>query len=126
MFRDNIPTYTWSFGVFSSFEYAPFKMEIKQSSILYITIYKPPQNCFDFTELLSIALLLTLVITEDLDVHVDVAQDKQAKELTAVLEMLSLTRRVTEPSHSRGHTLDVLITKGCCYFKYGGRRCCFI
>ena len=65
---------------FSSFEYISFKTEIKQSSILYITIYKPPQNCFidDFTELLLIVCTVfdCLVITGDLNVHVDVAQDK--------------------------------------------------
>ena len=64
-------------------------MEMKQSSILYICIYKPPQNCFidDFTELLSVVCtdFDCLVITGDLNVHVDVAHDKQAKELTAVL-----------------------------------------
>ena len=44
--------------------------------------------------------------------HVDVAQDKQAKELISVLEMFELTQNVTEPTQSRGHTLDVLISKG--------------
>ena len=44
--------------------------------------------------------------------HLDVAHDKQAKELTAVLEMFGLTQHVTESTHSRGHTLDVLISKG--------------
>jgi len=61
-------------------EYVSFKMEMKQSSILYITIYKPPHNCFieDFTELLLIVCTVfdCLVITGDLNVHVDVAQDK--------------------------------------------------
>ena len=90
-------------------------MEIKQSSILYITIYKPPQNFIDdFTELLSIVCTAfdCLVITGDLNVHLDVAQDKQAKELISVLEMFGLTQHVTKPTHSRGHTLDVLISKG--------------
>ena len=50
--------------------------------------------------------------TGDLNVHVDVAQDKQSKELIAVLEMFGLFQHVTEPTHSRGHTLDVLISKG--------------
>ena len=38
-----------------------------------------------------------LVITPDLNVHVDVAHNWQAKELTAFLEMLSLTQHVTQP-----------------------------
>jgi len=82
-------------------------MEIKRSSILHITIYKPPQNCFidDFTELLSIVCTAfdCLVKTGDLNVHVDVAQDKHAKELISVLEMFGLTQHVTKPTHSRGH-----------------------
>ena len=72
-----------SFRVFSSFEYVSFKMEMKQSSILYVTIYNPPQNCFidDFTELLLVVFtdFDCLVITGDLNVHVDVTHDKQAK-----------------------------------------------
>ena len=70
-------------------------METKQSSILYITIYNPPQICFidDFTELLSVVFtdLDCLVITGDLNVHVDVTHDKQAKEFTAVLVLFGLT-----------------------------------
>ena len=116
IFKDNILARKLSFGVFSSFEYVPFKIEIKQSSILYIAIYKPPQNSFidDFTELLSIVCTAfdCLVITGDMNVHVDVTHNKQAKELTVVLEMFGLTQHVTEPTHSRGHTLDVLISKG--------------
>jgi len=65
------------------------------------------------------------VITGDLNVHLDVAQDKHAKELTAVLKMFGLTQHVNEPTHSRGHTLDVLISKGVVIFKCGCRRCCF-
>ena len=69
-------------------------MEIKQISILYITIYKPPQSCFidDYTDLLSIVRtdFDCLVTTGDLNMRVDVAEDKQAKELTAVLEMFGL------------------------------------
>ncbi|KAJ0036392.1 hypothetical protein NQD34_005069 [Periophthalmus magnuspinnatus] len=45
-FRDNLVTHRLSFGVFSSFEYVSFKMELKQSpSILYLVICKPPQHC---------------------------------------------------------------------------------
>lgn len=118
-FRDNIVTHRQSFGVFSSFEYVAFKMEIKDSpSILYVVMYKPPQNgqCFidDFTEMLSV--LCTefdcIVITGDLNIHVDNVCDKNAIELSAILETFSLTQHVTGPTHIRGHTLDLIITKG--------------
>ena len=39
----------------------------------------------------------SLVITGDLNEHMDVAQNKQAKEFTAVLEMFGLTQHLTEP-----------------------------
>lgn len=116
IFRDNIVTNKVSLGVFSSFEYVSFKMELKQSSILFIIIYKPPQNCFidDFTELLSVACTEfdCLVISGDLNVHVDVANDRHAKELSAILETFGLMQHVAEPTHNRGHTLDLVITKG--------------
>ena len=41
--------------------------------------------------------------------RVHVAHNEHAKELTAVLEMFGLTQHVTEPTHSRVHTLDVVI-----------------
>uniref|UniRef100_A0A8C6WDV8 Reverse transcriptase domain-containing protein n=1 Tax=Neogobius melanostomus TaxID=47308 RepID=A0A8C6WDV8_9GOBI len=116
IFRDNIVIHKLSFGVFVSFEYVSFKMEIKQSSILYMTIYKPPQNCFieDFTELLSFICtdFDCLVISGDFNVHVDVTNDRHAKELNAVLEMFGLTQHVSEVTHNKGHTLDLVITKG--------------
>jgi len=47
------------------------------------------QNCFidDFTELLSFVCTAfdSLVITGDLNVHVDVAHNKQAKELKCLV-----------------------------------------
>ncbi|RDD63992.1 hypothetical protein DU478_22555, partial [Thalassococcus profundi] len=94
-------------------------MELKQrSSILYVIIYKPPQQyqgfIEDFTEMLSVVCteFNCIIITGDLNVHVDNVCDRNAKELCAVLETFGLTQHVSEPSHSRGHTLDLLITKG--------------
>ncbi|KAJ0002712.1 hypothetical protein NQD34_007861 [Periophthalmus magnuspinnatus] len=53
-----------------------------------------------------------LVITGDFNVHVDNVFDRNAKELSSVLETFGLTQHVSEPTHNRGHTLDLLITKG--------------
>ena len=50
-----------------------------------------------------------LVITGDLNVHVDLAHNKQAKELTAFLEMFSLTRRVTEIVKNCSNNSHVLL-----------------
>jgi len=63
----------------------------------------------DFTELLSIVCIDfdRLVIVGDFNIHVDNPQDRGAKELFCVL-----TQHVTEPTHNKGHTLDLIISKG--------------
>ena len=43
--------------------------------------------------------------------HVGVPNDRHAKELAAVLSIFGLSQHVTHPAHSRGHTLDELISK---------------
>ena len=119
LLRDDIITHELSFGRFSSFEYVSFKMELHLSpSILYVIIYRPPQQCQsfidDFTEMLSVVCTEfdCIIITGDLNVHVDNVCDRNAKELCAVLETFGLIQHVSEPTHSRGHTLDLLMTKG--------------
>ncbi|KAJ0061934.1 hypothetical protein NL108_014510 [Boleophthalmus pectinirostris] len=62
-------------------------------------------RCFQFAQ-------TCLVITGDFNVHVDNVCDKNGKELSVVLETFGLTQYVSEPTHNRGHTLDLLITKG--------------
>jgi len=38
--------------------------------------------------------------------------DSSAKEFSSVLDMFGLWQHVTEPTHLRGHTLDLVISKG--------------
>ena len=92
-------------------------MELKQSpSILFIVIYKPPQNSEgfidNFTEMLSVVCTEfdAIVITGDFNVHVDIACERKAKELCADLEAFGPTQHLSDPTHSRGHTLDLLMT----------------
>ena len=59
--------------------------------------------CFDFDR---------LVIVGDFNIHVDNPQDRGAKELFCVLDNYGLTQHVTEPTHNKGHTLDLMISKG--------------
>ena len=91
-------------------------MELEQSSILFITIYKPPKISFieDFTELLLVvcADFDCLVIAGDMNVHVDVANDPHHKQLSAVLDIFGLSQHVRQCTHEDGHTLDLIITKG--------------
>ena len=49
-----------------------------------------------------------LTISDDFNLHVDNIQNSYAKELNT----FSLTKLVQGPTHSLGHTLDLVITKG--------------
>ena len=82
---------------------------------LFLNIYRPPKYCADdFTELLSIVCIDfdRLVIVGDFNIHGDNPQDRGAKELFCVLDSYGLTQHVTEPTHNKGHSLDLIISKG--------------
>ena len=70
-------------------------------------------------ELLSIVCIDfdCVVIVGDFDIHVDNPQDRRTKELCCGLDNYGLTQHVTEPTHNKGDTLDLIISKGlntCC------------
>ena len=81
-------------------------------------IYRPPKYCAtffdDFTELLSIICINfdRVIIAGDFNIHVDNPQDRVTKELCCVFESYGLTQHVTQPTHNKGHTLDLIISKG--------------
>ncbi len=53
-----------------------------------------------------------ITIVGDFNIHVDNPQDKGTKQLWCVLDNFGLTQHVTEPTHNKGHTLDLIISKG--------------
>ena len=117
LYRNKFQCKQVHFGGFASFEYLSFLLKHSQQ-ILFITVYRPPKYCSsfidDFTDLLSLTSTEydCLVITGDFNVHIDNTLDKYAKELTVVLETFRLSQHVQGPTHNRGHTLDLVITKG--------------
>ncbi len=52
-----------------------------------------------------------VVIVGDFNIHVGNPQDREAKQLCCVLDIYGLTQHVTEPTHTKGHTLDLIISK---------------
>jgi len=52
-----------------------------------------------------------IVIVGDLNVHVDDATDNSSTKLADVLAAHSLVQHVDVPTHSLGHTLDLIITR---------------
>ena len=53
-----------------------------------------------------------VMITGDFNIHVDDPSDNSANRLKQILSSAGLTQHVTEPTHVRGHCLDLLITRG--------------
>ncbi|KAI4800683.1 hypothetical protein KUCAC02_009526 [Chaenocephalus aceratus] len=117
LFNDSIQCRKTSYGNFDSFEYVALQLKCS-SRALFLNIYRPPKYCASFfddlTELLSIVCIDfdRLVIVGDFNIHVDNPQDRGAKELFCVLDSYGLTQHVTEPTHNKGHTLDLIISKG--------------
>lgn len=83
-----------------------------------MTIYRPPKydaRFFDeFAKLLSIVCMEfdCVVLVGDFNIHVDNLTDGCAKELLNILDNFGLSQHVTEPTHNRGHILDLIISKG--------------
>ena len=51
------------------------------------------------------------LLVGDLDFHLDVPDDVDARRLMDIVESVSMKQLVKEPTHNKGHTLDVVITR---------------
>ena len=102
---------------YQTFEHHAIKVNVKGNKwITFISIYRLDYEPIDlfFTEF---RLLLELTITEkciiagDINIHCDKVDDNHTKQLNNLLEAFNLTQMITEPTHKKGHTLDVLIAR---------------
>ncbi len=68
----------------------------------------------EFTELLSMisSEFDCFAIAGDFNIHIDNAEIKTTKEILTVLNTFDLSQHVHGPTHNRGHTLDLLISRG--------------
>lgn len=118
LFNESLQCKQMCYGNFDSFEYVALQLN-SSSRALFLNIYRPPKYSTtsffdDFTELLSIICIDfdCVLIVGDFNIHVDNPQDKGTKELFCILDNYGLTQHVTVPTHNKGHTLDLLISKG--------------
>ncbi len=100
-----------------SFEYLGIVLK-GAPRILFIIIYRPPKYSpafvEEFTELLSMisSEFDCFAIAGDFNIHIDNAEIKTTKEIITVLNTFDLIQHVHGPTHNRGHTLDLLISRG--------------
>nr|XP_054766777.1 uncharacterized protein LOC129273930 [Lytechinus pictus] len=101
-----------------------FSAEIVSStlSLLLVVVYRPPTrstgSSFDaftaeFESLIEDVCLnqMPIIITGDFNVHVDSASNANACAFKNLLSSHNLRQSVTCPTHRKGHTLDLLITR---------------
>lgn len=87
-------------------------------SCLVLTLYRSPKlkNGFlsEFGELLSKITVEfdSVLLCGDFNMHDDNPNDPFAKQFTDMLSTFQLTQHITGPTHSQGHTLDLVISKG--------------
>lgn len=87
-------------------------------SCLVLIVYHPPRlkNGFidEFSELLSRITIDydSILISGDFNIHIDNTTDPFASQFTRMLSTFDPIQHTAGPTHSQGHTLDLVISKG--------------
>lgn len=103
--------------VFTSFECLSFSFTGSQPSLVLL-VYRPPKTSSafitDFTELLSSMCpkYSSIVVLGDFNIHVDSNQCNIASQFLNVLNCFDFTQHINFPTHSKGHTLDLVCSSG--------------
>ena len=103
-------------------ELLDFDVMSSSSSFRLVVIYRPPPNCKNrhtssmFLDEFSTIMETTssvnrLLLAGDFNVHVDVADNKEASSFLNMLELYGLQQHVSGPTYSGNHTLDLLISR---------------
>ena len=103
---------------FPSFESLCVKLSFSSISYTILTIYRPP-SCSKSSFISDFSTLLEdlatspseLLINGDFNFHVDQPTDPSVSTFLTLLDTFNLKQHVTFPTHSSGHTLDLLITR---------------
>ena len=106
-----------------SFEYSEWDINCRTQRIHMIVIYMSPYSeahpvttrvfLEEFSEFLGPAVFCTnhLVIVGGLSIHIDITDDADAIGLRDLLESTGLEQHVAVPTHTSGHTVDLIITR---------------
>ena len=111
---NTLPFKSVLFEHYTSFEY--HAIVFSNPRILSVTIYRPPKNgslfIKEFSEFLSIlhSSYNMIILTGDFNLHIDNRLDPISSEFLKVLNYMNFVQNVTQSTHNRGHTLDLVIT----------------
>ncbi|CAB4030953.1 Hypothetical predicted protein, partial [Paramuricea clavata] len=123
LLKTSIRIKTQSQRKFISFEYIDVTMECSNSRTRMVIIYRPPSSktnqltnsqFFDeFCNLMEQLIILpgNLLIAGDFNYHVDNSTNPDTIKFNKILESFNLQQHVNGPTHKKGHTLDLIITR---------------
>lgn len=101
----------------SNFDLSPLAFKCKPPcSFTVLLVYRPPKpNSAFMPEIHDLLTTLcttsaNIIILGDFNIHVDTPSCHLAAEFLHLLDCLNLTQYVVVPTHTRGHTLDLVIT----------------
>jgi len=103
---------------FTSFEHVVVKLPCSnKKTIFLISIYRLlyiPVSIFhdEFSELLEIYTVLNddFIIAGDINIHVE-TDDAPSRKFHEIIDIFDLKQHVYGPTHIKGHTIDVIITR---------------
>ena len=106
-----------------SFEHLHVKLRHHNENVILIVLYRPPPNrrnglSFDqfnseLSDLIDSIILEKdkLILAGDFNIHIDDTSNSDARLFTSTLESYGLDQHVVGPTHEKGHTLDLLISR---------------
>ena len=99
-------------------EYLWCTVNVNYTAIDIVTVYREPSGsfanfCDAFQELLEqlSEKKKDVIITGDFNLHVDDPSSKHATDFLKILDIFNLRNNVHVPTHTGGHTLDLIITR---------------
>jgi hypothetical protein len=116
LLRNSLKSVPFSLPNFSTFECIGSSIYTSSSSFRLIVLYRPPSSPLasffeEFESLLELyaASSTDIVITGDFNIHVNTS-NHHSNRLSEILHTFNLKQLISFPTHSSGHTLDLLIT----------------
>lgn len=117
IFRNSFKCRLLPVDAFSSFEAQLLKIDLN-GPILCVLVYRPPKvnSTFihEFSEFLSnqVSRYDRLMVLGDFNIHVCCPSKPLVKNFMSLMDSLSFIQSVSSPTHSLGHTLDLVLTRG--------------
>ena len=123
LLKQNIRMKTQPQRQFTSFEYIDVIVNCSNSSTRMVTIYRPPPSkknqlnntlfLEEFSKLMEQLIIVpgNLLIVGDFNYHVDNTTNPETIKFNKILEMFNLQQHVNGPTHKKGHTLDLILTR---------------